>query len=213
MINEVAVEHEFDLFADLVGEVVGGFISHPNALHLQWTVLGRSRVLDIQLEAHPDDNPKIVGKGGKNLAALNALFSQIASKFEMSARVSLRDRCERRHPANKGFENNPKWPRTRFVRLLNMVLGALCVKLPRVHERIIPGRRSYLGEMIDDHSLFYITPDYSDLPVFKREVEMSLEIIFRAIGQQQGRRVNLSFVDEGIGEPLHTPQTKPPLEA
>jgi hypothetical protein len=49
--------------------------------------------------------------------------------------------------------------------------------------------------LIEESSIFHITPAYADLTLFTPEMEIALEVIFRAIGQQQGRRVIISFVN------------------
>jgi len=187
-----------DTIEPLMHDVIGAFIGHPEQLQIECTRMGGLLVMNIQ--AHPDDNPKIVGKGGKNLAALNALFGKIAAAMNLTIKIKVPDRNKSRlHPNNKkGFEADPNWPRDEFVQLLRDVLASLCVHRPNIREQINPRRPMRMGMdtiTIEESSIFHITPAYDDLHVFTPEIEIALEVIFRAIGQQQGRRVIITFVN------------------
>jgi predicted RNA-binding protein YlqC (UPF0109 family) len=194
--KEIEIEESLE---PLMHDVIGAFIGHPEELEIECTRMGG--LLVMKLIAHPDDNPKIVGKGGKNLAALNALFAEIARRMHLSIKISVPDRDKtRQHPNNRrGFENNPNWPRADFFLLLKDVLRAICSCEPDIREQINPRREMRLGInhtfTIEESSIIHITPAYADLPVFKPEVEIALEVLFRAIGQQQGRRIIISFTN------------------
>jgi predicted RNA-binding protein YlqC (UPF0109 family) len=183
----------------LMNDVISAFIGHPNELQIECTRMGGLLVMSIN--AHPDDNPKIVGKGGKNLAALNALFSKIAQAMNLTIKIKVPDRNKtRQHPNNKkGFLNDPQWPRKEFMQLLRDVLASFCSQPPNIREQVNPRRQMRMGidhtVTVEESSIIHITPAYADLPQFTPEMEIALEVIFRAIGQQQGRRVIISFVN------------------
>jgi predicted RNA-binding protein YlqC (UPF0109 family) len=186
-----------DLLEKLLRDVLRGFIGHPKELTIQTTRVGA--MLDVQLRAHPDDVPKLIGKVGKNLTALNVLFSQIARKMRMDVKIAVDDWVTRSaHPTNRAFVPKTNWPRQDFIATLRDVLIGFCQFEPRIKEKIAPKREFLYGDskvVVQESSTFYITPEFEDLPLFRRELEVSLEVLFRAIGQQQGRRVSLSFVN------------------
>jgi predicted RNA-binding protein YlqC (UPF0109 family) len=184
MINEDEI---LEIVIPLLRDVLSGFIGHPDKLDLEPTRVGT--ILSIRVSHHPDDYPKIIGKQGANISAVIKLFSEIGRRMGVNIKITVMYRPK---PANASpmpaFVNNPDWNRDDFLQTLNDVLEAICDNPVRIDE-----------DIVDNQSLFKITPQVSDLPTFDREIEVSLEVIFRAIGQQQGRRLNLAFCNEQTG--------------
>jgi predicted RNA-binding protein YlqC (UPF0109 family) len=194
IISEVA-----DSIEPLLSDVISAFISHPDELRVECARMGG--LLQFNVDGNPDDLPKIVGRFNKNLAALHTLFAAMLQPVGFAVRINVANRKhERIHGANQErFMDKPDWPREQFTGLLQDVLDSLCDKPPEVTEQILAPREMRFGgktvQRGEEQSIFHIKPSYGDMPVFTTDVETAIELIFRAIGQQQGRRITISFTN------------------
>lgn len=158
----------------VIRDLIAAIICHPAQLQIKVACVGTIAALEIC--AHADDQPRLVGSRGTTIDAINTVVKAMAEKAGIRKVVCqlLEPKVGQKGPPRK-FHANPNWrPQTVFD-LLNRVLSAMLTEPFQIEQ-----------EHQDTVSLFQVTTEGAEL---NTNVEAALVKLFDAIGKANGRLV------------------------
>lgn len=163
---------------DLLRQIVAGYVSHPQALQIEASLIGTTIVM--RLDPHAEDFGKIVGSRGNNFHALQTIFSAAAAKAGKRLNLILKDK-PRAYCDLPPFRANPNWQRGPFETLLRTTLSAA-----------INGEYTLSQGDVENTTVYEIGAVKE-----AEEVAKAVHTIFHAIGKAQGRFVLINFAPNG----------------
>lgn len=152
--------------------LVSGFLCFPQNLKITSRVTPRTVLLAMR--AHASDKPRLIGKGGKNIWAINTLMDAAANSQGKSARVSIDEDVTGNAVPTQEFVADPLWNRDDILVDGLRSIGTAIFGEPIVNA-ISNGDRTTL--------VLYAPGSH--------KVEEALETIFKAWGRNMGRMVGV----------------------
>jgi len=157
--------------------LLSGLCAQKRSLRVAAIQLGN--VLAVEIKAHADDLPKLVGKEGKHLAAINLLLRKMGERAKLKVVPNLLEPPARSTVKPPGFRENPHWKSDEARQALDATLGQLFRTHPIVEEL-----------NMEKVSIFQVVPRGGE--TMDEELENALAILFDATGKAQGRLIQLT---------------------
>lgn len=175
----------------LLRKTVLAYTRHGEFLETTATRLTTS--INLTIQAHRDDHPKLVGQKGLHIIGLQKIFEFVGRGIGVPIRVMLLDPCRGDKMALDPFKADPNWKANQVLPLMDDILD--CVM-----------RQPYKLDAVPTHgtTTLEIVPDMNErLKLFteageKNDFTNALNNIFHAIGKGQGRILYVEPVDPKI---------------
>lgn len=177
-------------YKDILRRIATEFITYPDCLEVNEFSISTPNVR-LTIRGHVADQPKLIGGAAKNIQALQAIMSEIGNNRGQSVRVSVLDSNVGTPETPIKFKSDNNW--TRDSELVSLLQYVLSQALP------FPS-----NVRADSKPLVTVLFIETELPLTP-EFEFGLTTIFRAIGKNKGRIVNL----HGTEQTKETVRSKP----
>lgn len=140
--------------------------------------------VQISVQAHRDDHPRLVGSRGTHIMAIQTLFAFIGRRAGRVVRVTLLEPATGEKLPLEPYVENPKWKPEPMRKLLGAVASAV------FGEGEVTLTVNAVGEM----TVFEIAPKQAISQLMRdAEIEKAFHLIFHAIGKAQGRIVHVQL--------------------
>jgi predicted RNA-binding protein YlqC (UPF0109 family) len=152
-------------------------VRHPEDLRVSGDKFGT--VLAIEIEANPEDNPKLIGGQGKHISALTRLFRAIGQRqgLEVVLDLIVPERPAAKQTASPQFVPDRSWKPELAMALLARAASQLSPGCKVTHHKL------------QNITVFKIScPDNAISP----DTLDALDILFEAVGFRQGRVLHVA---------------------
>lgn len=163
--------------AEMLATLVRGFTRFHKDLTMEATDYGPSLTM-IRAQANRADHPRVVGSQGKHVMALQSLCRRIGELHGANVQFSLIEPVRGEKLPPEPFVLSPKWKPGTIVAMLESVLSW-----------VLPGAKVKVRE--DAHTVLVVKSEPDT------EIALALNLLFRAIGRNQGRVVDVVIENNG----------------
>ena len=162
--------------AHIAREILYALVRHPDELKINDRLIGT--ILAIEVEAHEEDRPKLIGSQGKHIGAFTRILKAIGIRHGLKVVVDLIvPPNPPKHSHQQPFTPNPNWQSEWIARILRPVCDQLL------------GRHDYCEHKLKNMTVYQLGFRQWEMP---GDVLAALDIMFEAIGYRQGHVVHIT---------------------
>jgi predicted RNA-binding protein YlqC (UPF0109 family) len=167
----------------LLRELVAAFTRHHAELKVDGAKMGSG--IQLSLQAHRDDHPRIVGSCGTHIRAIQNLFGFMGRRLGIQVRVTLLE-------PNRG----EKWPLEPYVENTEWRVGPMLNILTNVCGAVFGEGATCEPADIGEMTVIEVRPGAGWCALMDdTRTPLALHLLFHAIGKAQGRIVHVHVID------------------
>lgn len=180
--------------ADLLRDIASRYTRFHKELKVNGRELGQT--INLTLQGHRDDHPKLVGSQGKHIWALQQIFAAAGRRAGRAVRLTLLEPSIGEKQGPSEFVANHEWTPDATMDLLSRILAAASLGGVAA-EPVDNGELTTLVIKVED-------PLDSAARWATGELGRALHLIFHAIGRTEGRQIHVEVFTED-GQPIDGP--------
>lgn len=160
-------------------EILFALVREPQSLKITDELIGT--LLSIEIEAHDNDRPKLIGSSGKHIAAFTRILEAMGAKLGIEVVVNLIVPPRPPPKQHQQFVPNPNWQSEWVMRILRPVCEQLF------------GRHDFTEHPRNHMTVYQLHYKRWEMST---DLLVALDVIFEAIGYRQGHVVHIT--GEGV---------------
>lgn len=169
---------------DLVKRILEEIVRHPEDIKVTENIIGRT--VDMEVESHPGDMPRVMGREGKFSKALIELMSLISSRVGGVIKIRFTDPIERVYEPSPEIEMKPDWNSANVYRIAADICGMIFVHPVELEIQDGDNCTSVIDIVTDSQERYSVND----------RAMRALTTIFAAIGKANGRNIIVTVAPE-----------------